>query len=423
MLVNCSRLILSWTRMATTRGWRSRRRQRASRHLPGLPPTNGRAGIARAAMVTLAASLRSGTQGPLQYLVAHDLEIPGRGIFKLICRHQSLRRQRIPSRYIALSRRYARSAVQLRRRGGPLGLGVFFRGGEYEEHNQGGDACASERRQCWASPARGARWRPGGTPGRLCSRLGRGLLIGPRELVTPPWARRTDRVPDVPPPPKSCRKSGMVIFSSPADQRGGLRQTERNRRLDGIDQNRDQNSTFKGLAGLRPHPSLANGCSTPPGPVIGAFGADDSTRGMSNSSDQPPGWVKPYCSTTGVWLSKAFCSVVCVAWSDIERAQAKPRRAATEEQPREPWGPRAEKASPPHRDAAARRDDQRDGRRARLAAAAPATAPLPGAKKKRGLQIHLHKHAGGERIYRLAAPADAADHRSTCCKKFGGSAD
>ena len=33
---------------------------------------------------------------------------------------------------------------------------------------------------------------------------------------------------------------------------------------------------------------------------------------------------------------------------------------------------------------------------------------LAGLKKKRGLRITSDKHAGGERIYRLAAPADAA---------------
>ncbi len=31
---------------------------------------------------------------------------------------------------------------------------------------------------------------------------------------------------------------------------------------------------------------------------------------------------------------------------------------------------------------------------------------LAGLKKKRGLEIVSDKHAGGERIYRLAAPAD-----------------
>jgi hypothetical protein len=51
----------------------------------------------------------------------------------------------------------------------------------------------------------------------------------------------------------------MVVFSPPAGQRGGLRQTKRDGRLDGIDQGGDQNAAFQGLVGLRSHPSLTDG--------------------------------------------------------------------------------------------------------------------------------------------------------------------
>ena len=87
----------------------------------------------------------------------------------------------------------------------------------------------------------------------------------------------------------------------------------------------------------------------------------------------------------------------------IERAQAKPRREATGEQPNEPKAPRA------------------DTKQARLIEMLRAGASisemaselgwlrhtchgaLAGLKKKHGLEIVSDKHAGGERIYHIVS--------------------
>ena len=90
----------------------------------------------------------------------------------------------------------------------------------------------------------------------------------------------------------------------------------------------------------------------------------------------------------------------------IERAQAKPRRAAAGEQPNEPKAPRA--------------DTKQSRLIAMLREGASITemaselgwlrhtchGALAGLKKKRGLKIFSDKHGDGERIYRLAAPAE-----------------
>ncbi len=92
----------------------------------------------------------------------------------------------------------------------------------------------------------------------------------------------------------------------------------------------------------------------------------------------------------------------------IERAQAKPRREATGEQPNEPKAPRADSKQ------ARLIEMLREGASISEMASElgwlrhTCHGALAGLKKKRGLEIISDKHAGGERIYRLAAPAEVS---------------
>ena len=90
----------------------------------------------------------------------------------------------------------------------------------------------------------------------------------------------------------------------------------------------------------------------------------------------------------------------------IERAQGQPRRAATGEQPKPPRADskQARLIAMLHRGASISEMTRELGWLRHTCHGA-----LAGLKKKRGLEIISDKHAGGERIYRLAAPATTAD--------------
>jgi hypothetical protein len=92
----------------------------------------------------------------------------------------------------------------------------------------------------------------------------------------------------------------------------------------------------------------------------------------------------------------------------IARAHAKPRREATSERPNEPKTPRSDTKHARliamlHRGASISDMTRELGWLRHTCHGA-----LAGLKKKQGLEIISDKHASGERIYRLAAPADAA---------------
>lgn len=92
----------------------------------------------------------------------------------------------------------------------------------------------------------------------------------------------------------------------------------------------------------------------------------------------------------------------------IERAQAQPRRAATGEQPNEPKAPRADTKQ------ARLIEMLREGASITEMASElgwlrhTCHGALAGLKKKQGLEIISDKQASGERVYRLAAPAETS---------------